>query len=223
MIILEFAPYVNGDLYTRECKAPARCTQHLYEKVVAAAAASEECKKIVSLTNSYMDFMYMMPDVANLFPLTEREEMFYCLKNGGFCPDVPAKCICVLKELYAQTGSVSLALKSLPSNMFKVFFQKNYLNNCTMRDVIKSFIDPDYEPFTTSMLRLKHKDYDEVYVLQTDMVAFLPKKLSAVIADTDIHKIVMGENGLEIDGLLLRQLGGYYGACNSNYDLRALV
>lgn len=223
MTILEFAPYMNGDLFTRVCPEPARCTPELYDKVLEAVAASETALKSAEYIGSYLDYMYAEPDIACLFPLSEREEMFYCLKNGGYCEDVPAKCIYTFKELFNVYGSVSLALKALDANTIKVFFQQNYLHECTMRDVVKNFIDPDYEPITAVNMRVKHKDYDEVYIAATDMVALLPKALSEKLSDNDLTKITCDREGLKVDGLLLRQLGGYFGACNSIYDLRALV
>lgn len=36
MIIIEMAPYINGDLYTRECVPPVRCTPEMFAKVVKA-------------------------------------------------------------------------------------------------------------------------------------------------------------------------------------------
>lgn len=223
MTITEMAPYVYGDIFTRESPAPARCTPAMYKKVVEAASTSGTYSRTIELIDDYKDFLYLEPDIANIFPASEREEMFYCLKNGGYCNDVPAKCIYVLKTLFAKYGSVSLALKALNVNTFKVFFQKNYLNDCTMRDVIKNFVDPDYEPLTETNMRIRHKDYDEVLVLEQDMVALLPKVISGRLADTDLPKITMEQDGLAVDGLLLRFMGGYYGAVNSKYDYRGLV
>lgn len=223
MTISEMAPYMNGDMYTRECKAPSRCTPQMYEKVVELAASSKSFASMISMIEDYRDFMHLEPDIANLFPISEREEMFFCLKNGGYCTDVPAKCIYTFKKLFDQYGSVSIALKALPVNTFKVFFQKNYLNNCTMRDVIKNFIDPDYEPLSAARLRLSHDTYDEVLVLEKDMIALLPKDIASKLSDKDLAGITLGKDGLEIDGLLLRFMGGHYGAINSNYDLRRLV
>lgn len=223
MKITEMAPYVFGDTFTRSVQAPTRCTPSLFEKVVEAASESSTYSDTIDMIYNVKDFVYLHPDIANIFPASEKEEMFYCLKNGGYCEDVPAKCIFVFKTLFNWYGSASIALKCLTANTFKVFFQENYLNNCTMRDVIKNFVDPDYEPLTESNLRIRHETYDEVLVLSTDMVALLPKDISNILSDADIAKIILGKNGLEIDGLLLRFMGGHYGACNSIYDLRRLV
>lgn len=223
MTILEMAAYVNSDTFTRECNAPVRCTPEMYAKVVKEAAASKSFATTISKLQSYRDFVELEPDIAYNFPVSEREEMFYCLKNGGYSPDVPAKCLYVLKHLYEKYNSVSIALKALNNSMFTIFFQKNYLNNCTMRDVIKSYVDPDYEPFTASRLRLEHKDYDEVLVVETDMVALIPKDVSKKLTDSDLDNLSMTKNGLAVNGLLLRFMANHYGACNSNYDLRRLV
>lgn len=223
MTIIEMASYINGDLYTRECVPPVRCTPEMFAKVVKAAAASDTYERTIELVESYKNFLELQPDIANEFPVSEREEMFYCLKNGGYSPDVPAKCIYVLKHLYAKYGSVSLALKALSNGMFTVFFQKNYLHECTMRDVIKTFIDADYEPFTSARLRVEHETYDEVLITEKDMVALLPKDISAKLTDRDLLDIKVEKNGLSVNGLLIRFMCGHYGAVNSLYDLRRLV
>lgn len=223
MTILEMAAYVNGDVFTRECKPPVRCTPEMYARVVREAVSSETFEQVIGVVDTYDGFAMLEVDVAKSMPTSEREEMFYCLKNGGYSQDVPAKCLYVLRTLFNQYGSVSLALKALPANMFKVFFQKNYLNDCSMRDVIKSLIDPDYEPFTTANLRIKHEQYDEIYVIDQDMVALLPKDISSKLTDTDISRVTLTKQGLAVNGLVLRIMAGHYGAVNSTYDLRAVV
>lgn len=223
MTILEMAAYVNGDTFTRECKPPIRCTPEMYARVVQEAAASETYKDVIGVLDTAESFAIMETDVCRSMPKSEREEMFFCLKNGGYSPDVPAKCIYVLKTLFEKYGSVSLALKALPNHLFTIFFQKNYLNGCCMRDVIKSLIDSDYEPFTSANLRIKHKDYDEVYVLEQDMVALFPKDISNKLTDTDVSRISLDKRGLTVDGLVIRIMAGHYGAVNSIYDLRAVI
>lgn len=223
MTLLEMEPYITGRAYTRDCPAPARCTPEMYRRVYRESLASDTCAKVLEIVERYQDFMDFEPDIANMFPKSEREEMFYCLKNGGYSPDVPGKCIYLLKSLSQKYGSASLALKALPSAYQTILFQKNYLNDCTVRDVIKSFVDKDYEPFSPSRLRLKHEDYDEIYVTSEDMVALVPKDVSDKIMDVDIPSIKLGDRGLEVSGLKLRFLSGHYGAINSNYDLRELI
>lgn len=223
MTIMEMAPYIYGTEFTRECSNPVRCTPYMYDKVIDAASCSDDYEGLMKHIFDYRDFVEMAPDISRLFPVSEREEMFYCLKNGGYCEDVPAKCIYVLKEGYNKYDSATLALKATPAPLLKIFFQKNYFNNCTMRDVIKNFIDPDYEPLTPSNLRIKHEMYHEIYVASQDMVALVPPSISEKLSDRDLADITLGKDGLEIKGLLLRMMGGYYGACNSTYDLRLLV
>lgn len=223
MTILEYAPYMNGDVFTRECPPPVRCTPYMYDKVVKEAGASDTFANVIGLIDSYKEFLEVEVDVANSIPPSEREEMFYCLKNGGYSDAVPAKCIYIFKTLFAKYGSVSLALKALPQSMFTVFFQKNYLKDCTMRDVVKSLVDADYEPFTTANLRIEHTDYDEIYIIETDMVALLPKSISHVLTDQDISRITVDKCGLQVNGLYLRFMANHFGAINSTYDLRAVV
>ena len=55
------------------------------------------------------------------------------------------------------------------------------------------------------------------------MVALLPTRLANSLSDNDLLNIDQGENGLEIEGELLRSRTGYYGAINSVYDLRELI
>lgn len=223
MTLLEMEPYITGRAFTRECQAPARCTPEMFSLVCSEAAASDTCAKVLKIVERYQDFMDFEPDISNMFPKTEREEMFYCLKNNGYSPNVPGKCIYLLKTLTAKYGSASLALKALPNAYLTILFQKNYLEGCTVRDIIKSFADPEYEPFTPAKLRIQHKDYDEIYVASEDMVALVPKDISAKIADSDIPQIELGKKGLEVSGLELRFMANHYGAINSFYDLRELI
>lgn len=223
MTILEMAPYINGDVFTRECASPVRCTPEMFNRVVNEARASKTFARTIELLEDYRDFMEVEPDIAYMFPTSEREEMFYCLKNNGYSPNVPAKCIYLLKHLYGINHSASLALKALNKNTLQIFFQKGYLDGVTIRDVIKTFCDPEYEPFTPARLRVAHKDYDEVYIMSEDMVALLPKDVSAKLSDTDLPNIVYTPQGLKVGSLYLRFLANHFGACNSIYDLRELV
>ena len=115
MTLLEMEPYITGRAFTRECHAPARCTPEMFSLVCSEAAASDTCAKVLEIVERYQDFMDFEPDISNMFPKSEREEMFYCLKNNGYSPNVPGKCIYLLKTLTAKYGSASLALKALPN------------------------------------------------------------------------------------------------------------
>lgn len=56
MTIIEMAPYINGDLYTRECVPPVRCTPEMFAKVVKAAAASDTYERTIEVIESYKNF-----------------------------------------------------------------------------------------------------------------------------------------------------------------------
>ena len=82
MTLLEMEPYITGRAFTRECQAPARCTPEMFSLVCSEAAASDTCAKVLEIVERYQDFMDFEPDISNMFPKSEREEMFYCLKNN---------------------------------------------------------------------------------------------------------------------------------------------
>ena len=102
MTLLEMEPYITGRAFTRECQAPARCTPEMFSLVYSEATASDTCAKVLEIVERYQDFMDFEPDISNMFPKSEREEMFYCLKNNGYSPNVPGKCIYLLKTLTAK-------------------------------------------------------------------------------------------------------------------------
>ena len=223
MTILEMYPYIMGEVYTRDRHEPSRFDNKIWAVVRTRVADSETFDYTIKNVQTCSDFMKLQPDIAEAIPRSLQEEMFYSLKLGFYSPEVPAKCIYIMKTLFEKHGSFSLALKALPVSTFNLFFQTRYFSGVTMRDIAKTFCDPDFEPFSPSKLRLKHKDYDEVYVASEDMVALLPKAISEKLTDTDLPRIVKEKTDLMIDGLKLRQMGQYFGAVNSTYDLRELI
>lgn len=223
MTILEMYPYIMGEVYTRDRHEPSRFDNKIWAVVRNRVADSETFDYTIKNVQTCSDFMKLQPDIAEAIPRSLQEEMFYSLKLGFYSPEVPAKCIYIMKTLFEKHGSFSLALKALPVSTFNLFFQTRYFSGVTMRDIAKTFCDPDFEPFSPSKLRLKHKDYDEVYVTSEDMVALLPKAISEKLTDTDLPRIVKEKTDLMIDGLKIRQMGQYFGAVNSTYDLRELI
>lgn len=223
MTIIDTVQYITGDKFTRECPAPYRAQHDTIQRALIEASASGSFPQTIKLFNDAKSFMLTERDISLIIPKREQADVFYALKMGEYSFNVPSYCLYVLRSLYEEFGSVSLAIKALSKGQFKVFFQKNYLTDATMLDVIKSYIDPDYEPFTLSKLRIHHKDYDEIYIADKDMVALLPKDLSEALTDNDLPQIEVTKDGLAIKGLLLRFLGGHYGAINSIYDLRGLI
>lgn len=224
MKLIEMEPYVNGIEFTRTCKEPVRCDPEILERALTTLSGIRDSDKIVSVCEIPRDFYYFLPDLEKIVPKSQQEEIYYSIKNHGYSPVVPAKCVYYFSTLYKKYGSLNLALKALRSRDLNVFFQKGYLaDGYSMRDVFCTLFDREYECFAPHKRRIKHRTFDEVYVEKTDMVALLPKDISQALSDRDLERLEVGPNGLKIDDFTLRFLAGHYGAINSIYDLRDVI
>lgn len=216
--------YVIGESKFSEKKSVSFPTQEEFKSWVDIGNDVERFQDYVDSLQSHLDFYKIFLDLKNVIPPSKKEEFFYEMKNGFRAQGVPARFIWYMKHLYSIYNSANIAVMMLSDKDCEVFFSENYFKDgITARDVIKEFIDKDYEPLHNGNLRVNHGSYYEVYLPKEDMVALLPTKLANSLSDNDLLNIDQGENGLEIEGELLRSRTGYYGAINSVYDLRELI
>lgn len=224
MLLVDMAPYIIGRAFSRDAKPPIRCTSEMFQRALEVAACSDTFAATVQYCETPKDFYRLEPDIEAFIPLSEREEVFYCLKNEMYSPAVPAKCIYYIKKIYNMYNIPSLVWKCLPVATLTIFFQGNYLDQgLTLKDVINSFCDSNYVPLSTQNLSSKIKDGTEIYVPNTDMVAVVPTNIANKLSYDDLHKVQYVTEGVSVGDSPIRFMSGYHGACRSAYDLRTLV
>ena len=216
--------YVIGKETYPEKKPISYPTDEEISKWVDIGSDVQRFQDYVDSLQSHLDFYKIFSDLRNIIPPAKKEEFFYELKNGFKAEGVPAKFIYYMKYLYSIYNSANIAVRVLSEKDMETFFSENYFGkDITARDVIKEFVDKDYEPVHSGNLRVNHGSYYEVYLPKEDMVALLPTRLAESLSDNDLLNIEEGDNGLEVGEELLRARAGYYGAINSVYDLRELI
>lgn len=182
-------------------------------------------KQFFDTYESYRDFYKTAIDFKNLIPKEHQMEVFYAAKLGKYYPGIPSFCVYMVKRAWEESNGIpNLIPKLLPSVLLNDVFKKGYfLGATTLRDVICNVCTPNYVPLSKTHPKNKVDDFTEVYIESTDMVAALPNKIADSLDDNSIAKIVVGPNGLETQGVLLRTMCNYVGAINSTYDLRQLI
>lgn len=224
MRIAELEPYIRGQMFMQDASTPYRASETRFNEWMAIMSKNEFASRLIALTESPKQFFELEPDIAEQIPKREREEMFFAVKNGFASPCVPAKCIYLVKKAYDTYGISNLILKQIPENMYKVLFSRHYLGGgYTMRDVIRMFCNQSYEPVSAHAPFCIMKEYSEIYIPSTDMVAAVPNQIALKLSVSDIQRLQVDDFGIHLDGTYLAFMEGYNGACNSIYDLRRLV
>lgn len=171
------------------------------------------------------DFYRSMPDFKYHIPKEVREDAFYAAKNGMIYNQIPAFCVYILRKCYDQCfGIPNLLLKIIPVSILKKFFAENYFGGgVSLYDAICNICTEEYSPLSMHHVKNKLKDFTEIYVESTDMVAAVPHDIGDALTDASISCIKTSPNGLESGGMLLRTMCGRVGAINSVYDLRKVL
>jgi len=106
----------------------------------------------------------------------------------------------------------------------KKFLEEGYfLGGLSLRDVICNVCTEEYSPLSLYHPKNKLKDFTEIYVQSTDMVAAVPHIIADALDDASIMSIESTNNGLSTKGVLLRTMANRVGAVNSTYDLRNVL
>lgn len=223
--LIDLEPYVLGKSFTGEAKNVPRLTKDLFEKFLTMLAENEIAKSFFDAYDHYKDFYTTAVDFRALIPKEMQMEVFYAAKNGSYYVEVPSFCVYMVKCAWEQaSGMPNMLPKLIPHPVLTEFFKKDYfLGGLTFRDVVCNVVCDEYNPVSISKPRNKVKDFTELYVEDTDMIAAVPNKIADHLDDTAVLEIKETQNGLESNGVLLRTMCGYAGAINSKYDLRELI
>lgn len=224
MSLLDLGPYIEGKQFTQDAKEPYRIELDLFSDSYKKMSKSNTALSNIHLCEIANEFYTAEPDIKEYIPRKAREEIFYAVKLGFATVDVPAKCIYYITKVYNIYKMPNLIFKLIPEREYKVFFQRNYLaSGYTIRDVICTFCNQDYQPFSQGRLKVQLNDYTEVYVPTTDMDAIIPTKIASLLSDSDLYDLAVDQDGLQLHGKHLKFLAGYNGGINSVYDLRRLI
>jgi len=223
MTLVEMKPYIEGKQFTgtatpyRSTPADIECWEELMGKNPIALA----------YLNAYDvpgKFFTHHPAIAQVVPKQKQEEMFYTIKAGMHSPVVPARCLYLFNKAYYQYGMCNLIFKLLPSKYEQVLFSEGYLaGGFTVRDVIKTFYDKNYEPFGDGRYAVKTADGYELYIESNDMVAAVPTPIAEALTQVDIQNISVDKVGLKTGDVYIRSMCGFVGGTSSIYDLRRVI
>lgn len=218
-------PYILGKKFTGVAKNITRCTSEIYQKFLDLLEEDALAKRFFDVYTVPADFYRTMVDFNHHIPKEYRTEVFYAAKVGYFSPQVPSFCLYLVTEAWKRAeGMPNMVVKLLPTTAMKKFFEEGYFaDNYSLYDVICDLCTENYKPLCLYHPKNKVGDFTEIYVKETDMVAAVPNAIADALDDDSVLAIKLTPNGLETGGVLLRTMGGYVGAINSNYDLRELL
>lgn len=223
--VIDLEPYITGKQFTGEVKAQPRMNTDVYTKFMTMLSESSIAREFFNAYESYKDFYTTAADFKALIPKEYQAEAFYAAKCECFYVEVPSFCVYMLKKAYKEAREIpNLMFKYLPFPVLTEWFKQGYfLGGLTLRDVICNICTEEYQPLKETQLKVKYKEFTEIYVPDTDMVAAVPNKIGDLLDDNGILAIVEKAEGLSTNGVLLRSMAGYVGAINSTYDLRKLI
>lgn len=223
--LCDLEPYILGKKYFGEAKNQPRLTQEILDKFVKCLEEDPIAKEFFTVFDSANDFYNTAVDFKHFIPKDMRTEVFYAAKNGFGYVQVPSFCVYMLRKAWDKCNGIpNLIFKVLPATCIKEFCKKEYLlGGLSLRDVVCNVCTPDYTPLSLYHPKNKLKDFTEIYIHSTDMVAAIPHSIGDCLSEDSVTSIKLETNGLAINGVLLRTMCGYVGAINSNYDLRGLL
>ena len=219
-------PYILGKSFTGVCKNQTRCDQEVLENFLTLLEEDSVAKGFFEAFDLASDFYKTMIDFKEFIPKEQRDEVFYAAKNGGtMYKQIPSFCVYVLRKAWEQCNGIpNLLFKIVPITAIKKFCEEGYfLGGLSLHDVVCNVCTEEYSPLSLYHPKNKLKDFTEIYVASTDMVAAVPHSIAEHLDDNSISTIKVTPNGLETNGVLLRTMANHVGAINSVYDLRELL
>lgn len=221
----DLEPYILGKEFTGEAKDMPRLNKDVFEKFLTMIEEDPIAKSFLDACEHYKDFYNMATDFKALIPKEYQMECFYAAKNGKFYVEIPSFCVYMLDRAYKMTDGIpNLILKYLPYPALTEMLKKDYfLGGMTLRDAICNVCCEEYNPVSKSKPKNKLRDFTELYIASTDMVAAVPHNIADKLDINNVLDIQMTDKGLASNGVLLRTMCDYVGAVNSKYDLRKLI
>lgn len=225
MKILEAHDYIIGKRFTKKVKEPVRCTQEMIDNFIEACKSSSTAAVNLKILESAKAFYDCEKVVAKLIPVAEREEVFYAMKAEKFSPIIPAKFLFLFNKVKEQLESFNLLTVGLTSGDINTLFAEGTLaEGYSVRDVIKSLYQKEFEPVSESVRGIQIKDYWEVCIEKENVIIFIPDKLRARLSDDDLEEITIGKDALMVYGKPLRFLSSdYYGVVRNLLDMRKMI
>lgn len=223
--LLDYAPYIDGKVTVPNKKQVPRISMEQAMEFAERVKRDTVVEQLFNMCEKYSDFFSMHVDARKWVPKELQSDAFYTLKNGEYFEMIPAICVYIIRKAWNEcSGIPNLLLKIIPKTYLNQFFADGFLpSGYRLYDVILSVCDCEYTPLSETQLKVQHKNFSEVYVRETDMVAAIPNSIADELTNSMIEIIKVTPSGLTIGGSLIRTMGGYYGITNSVYDLRELV
>lgn len=231
LTVVDYADYVMGKKFN-EGKYERRIDVNnvdVFEQYFQLEETYPELKIVLESTEVYSVFKKCIPDIAKKVPNALLEEMFWAVKAGVISPIVPSKCIFLLRKAFEVRQSVNFAWQCLPKGDVTKMFEQGYVTEVngvryTLYDVIKTFVDEDYEPLTLGNPAVKRADgFYDVYIKDTNMIAIMHESMVKNLSVEDILNIKLEDNCLMLNGRPVKELGSLLGVSNNIYDLRDTI
>lgn len=164
-------------------------------------------------------------DIENLIAPEKREEYFYTMKNNDIItPVISAKALFYMKKCYKEFGSMNYFVKVCPKTLLKRIFSKGYIEDgFTFLDVVRSFVDINYEPVKDVSRVVKNGANYDIYIPSIDNIAVVPKLIGEAITEDDVDDIELKDNVLYLAGRELKSLRGYRGITSGILNISDVI
>lgn len=227
MLITEANDYIYGRKFTGEIKRePFRGSEEFLLNAKRTIEKHPTAKENLRLINHHKVFFAQEPDLANDVPKQQQEEFFYGLKLGYISPVIPARVLHILDICANKYGSCNFLLKLLNDKDIERLFSKGYIKEgFCLYDIICSLHTQNYKPLESGTLIAPNKEFYDMYIVETDMVAIIPERLKEKLNPEDIRRIKVDDktHNLMLGDKNLYELANYIGISESTYDLRNLI
>lgn len=224
-MIIDYYNYVMGDkAIGAEPVSPVRCNSDVLSDFIKEVNKCYTAAQNMQATDSAKRFFAIEPDIAHFTPKEYRQEVFYAYKCGSYSPVIPSKYLFMLSKCKSKYLSMNMFTKVIPKKDLQTLFTSGCIaDGYSLYDVIKSLYDKEFHPLGETKLSNKRSDYTELYIREKDMVALVPNKIGEALSDADINRLQVVGKDICLGDVPIKTLGGYYGVCNSTYDLRENV
>lgn len=181
--------------------------------------------KSLNSTDDYKEFFSSCPILDAVIPDNEKEDLFYEFKLGYFYRGVPCKLVYILQKALMKYDSPNVAISAINQTLITPYVEKNLLpEGVSVKDIVCNLINSDFKLLTSSNIKVKYKDWYEVYISGSDRVAIFTEDIAKLIDNRDdIRSIEFDPQvGLVLKGIPIRTMAGHLGILSDEYDMRTL-
>lgn len=225
MLLTAYAPFITG-----EQKLPPSSFKYtpINEDRLKAwqveLSKDPMCYSCFQATEDHINFLRNFSNLLNSATMEEATDMFYACKLGFMSPIIPSEYLYWLDKCYRKYTIANLIPKLMPERLLTNLFKEGFiLGGFSLRDIIKSLFDAEYEPVSITNYKAPCTGGYELYIEATDMICAVPMDIGDMLTQKDIEALYVDKFGVKLKDIYLRTSLDYYGGVNSTYDLRRLI